>query len=511
MPNITQNNKRIAKNSLFMSIRMVVVLLLSLYTTRIVLRVLGVVDFGVYNVVCGFVTMFAFLNTSMSNGIQRFINFEYGKVGETGINKVYSTSLYIQALLAVIVLIAVETFGLWYLHHKMVIPVERLIAAEWIFQFAIISFVLGIMQAPFAAIVTAHERFDFIAIVSIMDAFFRLAIAFIIKNTSYDKLIFYGILCMLISIVDISLYIGYVKTRFKKIQFTRGFDKTRFKDILGFSGWNLFGTCSAVVENQGIDLVLNFFFGPTINAAKGIATQINGAIQSFVSNITNPARPQIVQTYASNNISRSINIALSISKISGACIILLAVPIILEMDFILALWLGSNVPDHTSSFATLIIITAFFNTLQSSMSAIVHATGNMKKYQLSCSSLRVMSIFLSIIFLQVFNEPEMALLIVSIISFAVLLLSVFIVKQLVGLSFKFYLQKVLFPLIFIASYTLIILLSLHWIIHNEIVRVLLVAVLNTIIIGLSSFYFLFDSNERIFVTHMIKSFIQKFK
>ena len=176
MPNNTSNNKRIAKNSLFMSIRMVVVLLISLYTTRVVLRVLGVVDYGVYNVVCGFVSMFAFLNTSMSNGIQRFFNFEYGKNGEEGVNQVYCTAIYIQLLLAFVVVIITEAFGLWYLHSKMVIPLNRSFAAEWIFQLAIISFVINIFQAPFAAAITAHEKFDFYAIVSVIDVTLKVEI-----------------------------------------------------------------------------------------------------------------------------------------------------------------------------------------------------------------------------------------------------------------------------------------------------------------------------------------------
>jgi len=211
----SSSNRRIAKNSIFLSIRMVIVLLISLYTTRVVLSILGVVDYGVYNVVCGFIAMFAFLNTSMSNGIQRFFNYEYGKSGEDGANKVYCTSLYIQALLALIVVITVELFGLWYLHNKMVIPDDRLIAAEWIFQLAMITFVLGIMQAPFAAAVTAHEKFDFYAVVSVLDAVLKLVIVYLIRTIPADQLVVYGILTTCVALINIFLYYFYCKSKFK--------------------------------------------------------------------------------------------------------------------------------------------------------------------------------------------------------------------------------------------------------------------------------------------------------
>ena len=210
MSDNTSSNKRIAKNSIFLSIRMVIVLLISLYTTRVVLQVLGVVDYGVYNVVCGFVFLFSFLNTSMSNGIQRFFNFEYGKNGEDGANKVYCTSMYIQALLSIIVVVLVEIFGIWYLHNKMVLPADRLVAAEWIFQMAVIMFVAGIMQTPFTAAVIAHERLDFYAIVSILDVILKLAVVVVLTTIQADKLIFYGVLTTLIGVLNIVVYYIYI-------------------------------------------------------------------------------------------------------------------------------------------------------------------------------------------------------------------------------------------------------------------------------------------------------------
>ena len=234
--NSTSANKRIAKNSLFLSIRMVIVLVISLYTTRIVLKVLGVEDYGVYNVVCGFVSMFAFLNTSMSNGIQRFFNYEYGKNGEEGANRVYCTAVIIQAILALIIVILTESFGLWYLHNKMVIPDDRMFAAEWIFQLSILSFIFIIMQAPYTAAVMAHERMDFYAVINVFDAILKLGIVFLLPYVSIDVLIMYGILMTGISVVNFILYYIYCKKQFSEIKFRRTKGNSLFKSMLGFSG-----------------------------------------------------------------------------------------------------------------------------------------------------------------------------------------------------------------------------------------------------------------------------------
>ena len=392
MQDNTSSNKRLAKNTLFLSIRMVIVLVINLFTTRIVLKALGVVDYGVYNVVCGFVAMFGFLNTSMSNGIQRFFNYEYGKNGVEGANKVYSTSLYIQTALALIIVVVVESFGLWYLHNKMVIPADRIVAAQWVFQFSIITFVIGIMQAPFSAAVTAHERLDFYAIISVLDAVLKFGIAYIILAISTDKLILYGILMASISVINIIIYYSYCKSHFSEIIFKRGLNKGLFKSMMEFSGWNLFGSFSGVMADQGINLVLNFFFGPVVNAARGVALQVNGAVHSFVTNISMPVRPQVTQSYAIGDLRRTMSLTYSVSKITCVIVMVLAIPASLEIDYLLRLWLGSDVPEHTAAFTIIILLTSIVTNLNWATSGVVHATGIMRDYQVWGSILRVLSV-----------------------------------------------------------------------------------------------------------------------
>lgn len=360
MPDNSDSNKRIAKNSVFLSIRMVVVMCISLYTSRVILNALGVEDYGVYNVVGGFVSMFAFLNTSMSNGIQRFFNYELGKNGEVGANKVYRTSLLIQLLLGVVIVALTETVGLWYLHNKMVIPEGRMLAAEWVFQFSIIGFLLIIMQVPYTAAVMAHEKMDFFSVISIADAIIKLVLVVILPHVRYDKLVAFGVLSLLIILFDFIAYFVYCKKKFPEITLKKTeskFDRSLFGSMLGFSGWNVFGSFSNMMRDQGINLIINFFYGPIVNAARGIAMQVNGAVSSLASTILTPVRPQVIQSYARNELDRTMRLTFSISKFSLVFLMLLALPISVEVNFILNLWLGI-VPEHSQAFCIIILATS---------------------------------------------------------------------------------------------------------------------------------------------------------
>ena len=504
----SSSNRRIAKNSIFLSIRMVIVLLISLYTTRVVLSILGVVDYGVYNVVCGFIAMFAFLNTSMSNGIQRFFNYEYGKSGEDGANKVYCTSLYIQALLALIVVITVELFGLWYLHNKMVIPDDRLIAAEWIFQLAMITFVLGIMQAPFAAAVTAHEKFDFYAVVSVLDAVLKLVIVYLIRTIPADQLVVYGILTTCVALINIFLYYFYCKSKFKEIRFHRGVDKVLFKKMLGFSGWNLFGSFSGVMEGQGINLVLNFFYGPVVNAARGVANQINGGVQSFVHNITMPVRPQVTQSYAKGEIQRMMSLTYGVSKMSCAVVLLLAIPAGLEINYLLSLWLGDNVPNHTASFTILILLASIINNLNAAISGVVHATGVMRRYQLWGGLLRISSVPIAYFLIKYYDIPELGLVAVLFAAAVSHIASLIIARQIVHYSLREYFSLVVKPIVVVFIICLATLMPIHLFLSEGLLRLIVVSFASVVVVGISFYYIAFNTSERKLVLQLFKPMLK---
>lgn len=507
MPNNSSNNKRIAKNSIFMAIRMVFVLGITLYTTRVILNILGVEDYGVYNVVCGFVSMFAFLNISMSNGIQRFFNFELGKNGVDGANKVYNTALLIQFILAIIIIILTESLGLWYLHNKMVIPDGRMFAAEWIFQFSVMSFLFIIMQAPYAAAVMAHERMDFYAIVSVLDAVLKLGIVFAIPVLPGDKLIVYGLLYSLINILNFVIYYIYCKKNFAEIKIKRYFDKSLFQSMLGFSGWNIFGSISGVMKEQGINLVINLFFGPVVNAARGVAAQINGGLQSFVSNITTPVRPQVVQSYARGEYVRTMNLTYSVSKLSCCFLYLCALPVVLEIDYILRLWLGNTIPDHTNTFVIIVILTSFVNNLNAAVSGVIHASGKMMVYQTVSSTISLMCVPCSYFGLKFGMSPEFALLMVMGWAAISQIASLFILKTIVSYSIRDYVKSVLWPLLAVMIVTFWPALFIHEYMTSGFIRFLIVGITSVSVSSLGIYYIALNRSER----GLINSFLSKFK
>lgn len=490
-----------------MAIRMVFVLGITLYTTRVILNILGVEDYGVYNVVCGFVSMFAFLNISMSNGIQRFFNFELGKNGVDGANKVYNTALLIQFILAIIIIILTESLGLWYLHNKMVIPDGRMFAAEWIFQFSVMSFLFIIMQAPYAAAVMAHERMDFYAIVSVLDAVLKLGIVFAIPVLPGDKLIVYGLLYSLINISNFVIYYIYCKKNFAEIKIKRYFDKSLFQSMLGFSGWNIFGSISGVMKEQGINLVINLFFGPVVNAARGVAAQINGGLQSFVSNITTPVRPQVVQSYARGEYVRTMNLTYSVSKLSCCFLYLCALPVVLEIDYILRLWLGNTIPDHTNTFVIIVILTSFVNNLNAAVSGVIHASGKMMVYQTVSSTISLMCVPCSYFGLKFGMSPEFALLMVMGWAAISQIASLFILKTIVSYSIRDYVKSVLWPLLAVMIVTFWPALFIHEYMTSGFIRFLIVGITSVSVSSLGIYYIALNRSER----GLINSFLSKFK
>ena len=489
-------NNKIAKNTVFLTLQTLFVLFVSLYTSRVILKALGVNDFGIYNVVGGFVSMFAFLNTSMINGIQRFYNFELGKNGEDGLTRVYNTALCIQAILAVIILILTETLGLWYINNVMVIPAERLIAARWIFHFSVVSLVFVIMQVPYSSAVVAHENMGFYAIINMLDTVLKLAIAIAIPFFSADKLIVYGLLILLISIINWLLFYSYAKVKYKEIRICKGFNSSQFKEMLSFSGWNLFGSFSGVMKEQGINMILNLFFGPVVNAARGIAYQVNGAMMGFVANINTASRPQLTQSYALGNLERSINLMYSMSKIGVVTMAFFAVPMVYEVDYILKIWLDTEIPLHTNSFVQLVVINSIVLCLNPPVSFLVHATGNMKRYQVVSSLFSLLVLPVSYIMLHQGAEPEYVF--VLMIAFTIIgqWICVHILKQLIVFSSADYVKRVVLPLALFLILIPILPLIPRLLLEECFLRFVLVGALSVLSTGAIGYFLVLNETEK---------------
>lgn len=503
MSDNTSNNSRIAKNTLFLYLRMILVLVVSLYTTRVVLNALGVVDYGIYNVVAGFVSMFAFLNTSMSNGIQRFYNFKLGSEGEESFTKVYNTALVIQGLLAVIVVVLLETIGLWYLNHKMVIPIERMATALWIYQFSVISLVLVIMQIPYSASIMAHERMDYYAYVSIIEVVLKLAFALWLPRVKYDKLFVYGCYSLGISILNFLLYFAYSKHHFKSLKLQRLFQKDLFKDMLSFSGWNIFGTFAYMLKNQGLNVLLNAFFGPIVNAARGVSGMIGTAIQGFQSNIVISFRPQIVQSYAEKNFSRVKSLMYSLSKISYILLFMLSMPVIIELPFILHLWLGDVVPEYTISFTTLMLIIMIISSLNTPLSQVVHATGKMKNYQIGTSLVVCAILPVSWLLLKLGGNPNTVYLVSLCLMVINQMVCLFLLKKVFPYKILEYFKKVLLPCFIITITAPILPTIIHMLMDASFIRLIFVAVVGVVASIFTSYFWALNAYEKQLVSEFI--------
>ena len=380
--NHSENTKRIAKNTLMLYGRMLFSMVVSLYTSRVVLSALGVEDYGIYNIVGGIVAMLDFLNGSMSGATSRFMTFELGRGNLVRQKETFASAMIIHIGIALFVLFFAETIGLWLLENKLVIPDNRMVAARVVYQLSIVSAVLAITQVPYNACLTSHEKFDVFAYFSIITITLRLLIVFMLRIGDFDKLIQYSVLSACVSFLMICVYRVYFIRRFEDARFTFVWRKDILKPMLGFSGWDMFGNLSVMARTTGVNMLMNIFYGPMFNAAVGIATQVQGAISNLANNIVTASRPQIIKQYASDNHDEMFGIVTTMTKLAFVLLAVFTIPIISEIDFILKLWLGDNVPEHAGVFCVYTLLFNFFANMSVMMGAVIHATGRIKRISL---------------------------------------------------------------------------------------------------------------------------------
>ncbi|MDM1384257.1 lipopolysaccharide biosynthesis protein [Myroides marinus] len=438
------NSKTIAKNTLFLYFRMFLIMGVTLYTSRVVLQQLGVSDYGIYSLVGGIVAMLGFFNAAMSSATQRYLSFDIGKGDEQRLQKTFSATLTIHILIAVLALILAETIGLWYVNYKMVFPDDRLYAVNVVYQFSVLTFLLSIIQVPYNALIIARERMNVYAYVSILEAGLKLGIVFLLM-LGEDKLILYSILIFVITFIIRLIYQFYCRKQFKESKYKFELDKVYFAELLAYSGWNLFGNFAAVARGQGVNMVLNLFFGTVVNAAYGITMQIQGAIQMFVTNFQMAVNPQIIKTYASGDKERMFNLVFQSSKFSYFLILLIVGPLIFNIDFILEFWLG-EVPQTTNVFCQLALVMVLIDSLSGGLMTAIQATGKIKVYQIVVGTLVFLNLPISYLFLEIFEtSPNVVFIIGVVISLISLLFRIYFLQKKVSLSSLKYIKKVLFP------------------------------------------------------------------
>lgn len=504
----TENNKRIAKNTLLLYFRMMLTMLVSLYTVRVVLNTLGVVDYGIFNVVGGIVVMFSFLGNSMAAASQRYFAFEIGRNNLSQLKKTFSITMTIYAMIAVIILILAETAGLWFLNTQMTIPLERMNAANWVYQFSVLSFIMTLFTIPYNASIIAHERMNVYAFVSIIEVILRLIIIYLLVLFSFDKLKLYAVLTLGVIIIVTCIYCTYCKRKFAECRFSFYWDKSLFKELVNYSGWNLFGALAGVFNDQGINILLNIFFGPVVNAARGIAYQVNGAINQFVQNFMTATRPQIIKYYSSGEKEQMLKLVFQSSKFSFLLLFILSMPVLLETHFIFTIWL-KDVPDYVVLFTRLIIITALIDSLSYPLMTASQATGKIKRYQATVGGAMLISLPVSYIFLK-FNYPPQIVMYVAIInSLICLLLRLNMLKSMVDLPVMEFFKTIIIPLFTITCVAFVIPFLILNQMHEGILRFLLIGIIG-LFVSIISIYFLgLSNNERNYIIQTIRKFITR--
>lgn len=501
-------NRRIAKNTILLYFRMLFLMVISLFTSRINLQSLGVEDFGIYNVVGGVVSSFAVISGALGVAISRNITFELGKGDMEKLNKVFSMSINIQFCIGLLVVILAETVGLWFFKTKMVVPVIRYDAAFWVYQCSLISFIVGLLSVPYNASIIAHEKMSAFAYITVLEAVLKLLLAYFVFVTPFDKLITFASFILFIQLLLRFIYGVYCKRHFEECTYRFTTDRALFKQMTGFAGWTMFGNLAWVGYTYGLNILLNLFFGPTVNAARGIAVQVQNAIQGFCTNFQMALNPQITKNYASGDLRRMHQLIFASSKYSFFLLLLLSLPVLIETQTILKVWLGV-VPDYTVNFLRLILLIIMVEAMSNPFTVGAQANGNIKNYQIVVGGIMLFIIPVSYFFLSMGFPPESVfvvhLSIVIICQIARLLFG----RHLIGVRVNDYINFVLIRVVIVSVTSMIIPLLVHHSVDEGIGRFFVVSFLCLVCVVLSIYIFGLLDSERNMVKGKASDIINK--
>ena len=505
----SDNNKRIAKNTLLLYVRMLFTMAVSLFTSRVILNTLGVEDYGINNVVGGIVTMFSVLSGSLSASISRFITFELGKGNIERLKTVFSTGVNIQLGMSVLIIVIAEAAGIWFLNTKMNIPSDRMVAANWVFQCAILTFVLNLLSVPYNAAIIAHEKMSAFAYISVVEVTLKLIIVYMLTISPSDKLKTYAVLLLCVGAVIRFIYGYYCKRHFEECTYHFVIDKPILKEMTGFAGWNFFGNGAYMLNTQGVNILMNLYFGVAVNAARGVATQVDAALKQFVNNFTTAVNPQITKSYAQGDLDYMHKLVCRSAKFSAFLMIFFAVPIILEADTILKIWL-KTVPDYAAIFLQLIIISSFVDTvLANSLVTSMFATGKIKRYQIIVTTVGCLVFPLSWISFELGMQPQAGYIIYFIIYTILLGVRLYLLKDMVKLPVMMYVREVLFKVLPVIVISFVILGMVVYLMNPSFIRLLIVCVTSVLTISIVEFFIGLTKQEQAFVLDKIKVVINK--
>ena len=507
MPNNTVNNKRIAKNTLFLYVRMLVVMAVGLYTVRAILDLLGVVDYGIYNVVGGVVSMFSFLNSTLATSSQRYFSIELGKGDMKRLNQWFCLNITAFSIFILIFLVVAETIGLWFVNYKMTIPEERMFAANVVYQLSILTFCIHFFNIPYNALIIAHEKMRAFAYISIVEAAAKLVIVYILSIITWDKLVVYGLLMFLTSCGITSSYIIYNRLHFSESRFRPYWNKREMAEMLGFSSWHLLGTFSVVVRSQGINILLNLFFNPAVNAARAVAFQVYHAISQLSGNFFTAVKPQIYKSYAKKEYNELFKLIVRSSIITSLLVSILIYPFLANTPYILSLWL-KEVPQYAVVFTQLIMINGLIDSVNGPTAAAMLATGKIRNYELIVGGAIIMNLPISYAALKLGAEPTATMLVSISISIITAIIRAYLLSRAVDVSFKKYVYMFFRLLLSTSVIWLIIYLSFYNSANNiwQLIAYSLLSVAITLTVYIT---IAFEKDDVIYMVNYIKSKISK--
>lgn len=502
------DNSRIAKNTLFMYIRMGITMFVGLYTSRVVLRVLGVEDYGLYNVIGGIIALFMVLNNALVNTTSRFITVSLAKDSNQISRQIFNMALLMHFCVGVFIVFVGETIGLWYLHNKLVIPEGREIAAEWLYQFTVVAAFLNTVNVPYSASIIAHEKINIYAILQIVDTFLNLGIVLVLQVVPFDKLIFYAALMFLIKAFNVIVNYFYCQHKFQEVKLLFYWNWSKFKEIINFVGWASVGSFSAMFYSQGISLILNAFCGPAVNAARGIASQVRTVVSQLANNVQTAINPQIIKSGSTNNVQRMHMLICASSRYCYYLLLLFILPIMLEADYILHLWLGI-VPEHTANFLRLTLLTVLMDAFFNPMFTANLASGKLKMYYIPITINSFSFMVITYFAIKLTDIPESVYYGILLQNIIGLVIRLVVMKKQIQLSPKEYIKKAIIPAFTVSIISLLVPLLSHLYIQGDLLRFVLTTIISLISTIFVVYFFGISQHERQYAIQFIQSKIDR--
>lgn len=504
----TSSKRRLVQNTAVLYLRTLITMVISLFTSRVILQNLGVEDYGIYTVVGGFVSMFAIISSTLTGTTQRYLTYEIGKKENSDPQRVFGISMNIHILLSVVIVLLLETVGLWFLNNKLNINPERLTAANWVYQFSIISFVVNIISTPYNAVIIAHEKMKAFAYISLFEVVLKLIIVYMLVITPWDRLCVYAFLLLLVSLLIRAIYGVYCGRHFSESKYKYYKGKELYKEMFTFASMNFIGASADILCNQGVDVILNLFAGVTANAARGIANSVQGAVSKFVSDFTTAIKPQIMKEYAAGNISTSLDLCYMGSRFSFFLMLFFGLPISINAPYILNLWLGME-PEYTADFLKLTLLMASIMVLSYNVTTIILANGNLKSFTFWIGLVRIAMLPIIYVTLKLGAAPQIAYIVIALFEFLALIVRLLVTQRLLSRNVIVeYAKYVFVPLLFVTAISVPSSFYISSIFENNLRGFLIETLICLFITSISIFFIGLKKEERLFAYEKIKAIIR---